>query len=1198
MSLDLALVISGDASGARQAVEQTSTGVRGLGNDAKQMSAAMQAANDQAAASSRAATEALIGQTTAQRNLQAAVASFAGVRQPTDDAGYRQRAADIAAYGAGLDQLRAKYNPLYAAEVAHLRNLAEIDRALKVGALTETEHADAVRRAAAAYELQVAGLDQVAGRALAAKLQLEEFSRMAAQARDAQRADAAQLQVNQLLGVRDPNAMAGSARASAAAFLDMPDDAPKNIALASHEMTNLTFQMNDIVMMLASGQSPFTMMMQQGSQVTQILGQRGLGEVLPAIGSALTSLISPTTLFLAGITAAGYAGYYAFRMIVPEARETEDVLQSLTDATRELEDALKRAEKGGRDMARGISVPVARTLADMEADQAREQLIAGGRQIFGDVMGSASFMSQILPKELIGRYQTLGPIYDAVMQLNEEAKNGVPNIERYQRSLSNIAGDSSVADSIRERAGELLKESGILAQLYRDWAAYTNRLDEARQRGPLIGGEDELARNKYLDDQRNAIRDAQRQFEADMLGLTARSPQERAAAARASEAARDVAGENDDVRRDRIELSGKRALIEAEHELAEAQKERLRALDETLAGARLDAELVGKSSAEVARLRMEHELLAEVRREAAANNVQVDEAEIQRIRKVAAEVGKLRALQEGRDLLRSQQEDMLRLRVEQQLVGTSDAMRERTLAQLEAERSIRQIGLDPNGREAEGIRRNAVALADMTLELERQAGAWDMVRSAGEQAIDSFIDKLSEGDWKGALKALGDDIFKTALQLNVANPLKNWIFGGNNPTGMDLGAGVLNRLFGGADAGAASAVSSLFGGQSVGAMSVNAGSVIVTGSIGVGGGLGGLMQNVTRLLSGGNDNTAGGDVASRIWSFFSGKGLADHQVAGIMGNIGAESDFNPSALNPSSGAFGLFQHLGSRLTGLGAGADLGRQLEYAWQELQTSEAGVLRKLLSATDVRSATGAFAGFERAEGWSRANPEGIALWERRLDTAQQALDRFSGTTGSAAQGVDALGKGATQLGSGLNQFGNALSQFPAAPAGGGGGLGGLLSGLLGIGGGNPSLSPAAWAVVSSGGMTGLFDTGGWTGSGGKFEPAGIVHREEYVFSSEATRAIGVRNLDALHNAARRGFAEGGFAWDRAGTYGATGGSSPAWTSQFMSSRPAVVRLIVEEGPMFRTTIRTESEDVAVEVVRATEVAREDRYQNGAPR
>jgi hypothetical protein len=50
--------------------------------------------------------------------------------------------------------------------------------------------------------------------------------------------------------------------------------------------------------------------------------------------------------------------------------------------------------------------------------------------------------------------------------------------------------------------------------------------------------------------------------------------------------------------------------------------------------------------------------------------------------------------------------------------------------------------------------------------------------------------------------------------------------------------------------------------------------------------------------------------------------------------------------------------------------------------------------------------------------------------------------------------------------------------------------------------------------------FAQGGFTGNGGKMQPAGVVHKGEYVFSKKATDRIGAGNLESLH----RGFANGG--------------------------------------------------------------------------
>ena len=53
-----------------------------------------------------------------------------------------------------------------------------------------------------------------------------------------------------------------------------------------------------------------------------------------------------------------------------------------------------------------------------------------------------------------------------------------------------------------------------------------------------------------------------------------------------------------------------------------------------------------------------------------------------------------------------------------------------------------------------------------------------------------------------------------------------------------------------------------------------------------------------------------------------------------------------------------------------------------------------------------------------------------------------------------------------------------------------------------------------------SGWFATGGYTGDGGKYEPAGTVHKGEFVMTKEATKRIGVDNLYRM----MRGYASGG--------------------------------------------------------------------------
>lgn len=60
------------------------------------------------------------------------------------------------------------------------------------------------------------------------------------------------------------------------------------------------------------------------------------------------------------------------------------------------------------------------------------------------------------------------------------------------------------------------------------------------------------------------------------------------------------------------------------------------------------------------------------------------------------------------------------------------------------------------------------------------------------------------------------------------------------------------------------------------------------------------------------------------------------------------------------------------------------------------------------------------------------------------------------------------------------------------------------------------------SGGGYVGGYASGGYTGDGGKYTPAGVVHRGEYVITKEATSRLGIGFLNHLNYG--RGYASGG--------------------------------------------------------------------------
>lgn len=137
---------------------------------------------------------------------------------------------------------------------------------------------------------------------------------------------------------------------------------------------------------------------------------------------------------------------------------------------------------------------------------------------------------------------------------------------------------------------------------------------------------------------------------------------------------------------------------------------------------------------------------------------------------------------------------------------------------------------------------------------------------------------------------------------------------------------------------------------------------------------------------------------------------------------------------------------------------------------------------------------------DGIRSALDDGKITWEEIGDIAVSTLDKI----------IDKL----------LNDLPDALAGLTTGGTGGGGGILGLLGGLLGIGG--SSLSPLASNAIANG-LGGLYASGGFTGKGGKNDPAGIVHKGEFVFSAEAVKAYGLANLEAMHRGAK-GYSAGG--------------------------------------------------------------------------
>ncbi|NTA10745.1 phage tail length tape measure family protein [Agrobacterium tumefaciens] len=606
-----------------------------------------------------------------------------------------------------------------------------------------------------------------------------------------------------------------------------------------------------------------------------------------------------------------------------------------------------------------------------------------------------------------------------------------------------------------------------------------------------------------------------------------------------------------EARRTRLELAEQE--ISAETITAEAARVRNRVIGETIAAASLQASdmkaeaetrqrlnsLVASgaiTSADANRMLQEEVTLRPLIAAAAA----AEGAEKERLNKTIADLkGGYAALaeQEKRasvmEYMRGQNDKLEQLRLEKVLITENETTRGRAMSLLEAEQKIRSMGLSTTSREAGQIRDLALEQANLTREIEKQGQAWDRVSLAGEQSIDSLVDGLLDGDINGALESVAKDITGMFSELAIKNPLKNAIMGTDFSTLSDAGGlgGIVSRLFGGQTKDPAALVSGAMG-QSVGSMSVSAATVMINGSVvgGLGGASSGILgaanSNVTGSVTStgtavdlasslvGSSETAnrldinsflskGGvdiDAAQTAWcAGFVNSALKQIGVDG-SGSLTANSFMNwGSAVDPSKILRGdvLVQSRG--LSANQSGGHVG----FATGQSRMTGGQLQLEMLSGNYKNSV---------GTGWVNATD----IQARR---ATEALGSLAGASGTATQGLGALGAG-------FDQFGKNLSGlFPSAPSAGGGGGG--LSGFLGNLWGNLTNGAGTqWAGIASGAISGgLFSDGGWTGPGEAKDVAGVVHADEFVFSKKAVQKVGVGRLDAMHKGLLRGYETGGY-------------------------------------------------------------------------
>ncbi|TJV51160.1 MAG: hypothetical protein E5Y01_16365 [Mesorhizobium sp.] len=529
-----------------------------------------------------------------------------------------------------------------------------------------------------------------------------------------------QQDLNARFGIGRP---VNSARASAEVFANAPTGG--NPRLNSYQLQGLGYQANDIVTMALLGASPGQIAFSQGGQILQNLqmGEGGIKGSLSAIKStaadaakATIAFLGTTGLIATGFGAAAVAAGAFYLLTRDKAKSLDAALKGNKQAIIDVADAYGIAGLKADDFGKKSKLAAA-AAARTSNDDLRKSAAQAGKEALSQLT------TFITPGRTGSGYfgptqSEFKPFNDAIQKLNAGVRAGHPDFDTFEKDVQAVVDKNP---GLQGTADKILGITTAAAQAWREISKTSDVLDKLSkirlpEKGILPKGAagDELAAAEIAAKNR-----ADRQFAADQLSLNAKSPQELAAAARARAGATFNSDETAGMRSNRIELAGKQALLEAEHQLKEAEDQRQRSILQTVAAAKLDADTVGKSTAAVEAAKFESQQLAEVREEAARNGIR-SEAEFQKyygksvelIRQEAAEYGKLIALQEARSTINQQQQDIELGKTELATINDNTLARNRAIEAARTEQEIKRLGIPLYGAEAEAMRKNTAALSD------------------------------------------------------------------------------------------------------------------------------------------------------------------------------------------------------------------------------------------------------------------------------------------------------------------------------------------------------------------------------------------------------------------------------------------------------------------------------------------------------
>lgn len=264
------------------------------------------------------------------------------------------------------------------------------------------------------------------------------------------------------LDASDAESGAAAARAAIGTITGSAANANKPLQLNQQQLANVQYQLHDIATGLLSGQSPFTVMTQQGLQLTQVFGEgQGLMGVLKAVGGGIVGFLSnPLTLAVFGIAAASTAVGALWQALTGSGElAAERALQrhkqwveEIAAAYPKAEAALKRYQDAARNLPRGVAL-----------DETTQQIAAYQGQLKEATATLDHFAWQI---DRVANQAGLSSTDRQMQDLLHRFQQGEISVTDLRNGLAQIHISSDMSASTRRFLEDLQGAAGTAAQLW------------------------------------------------------------------------------------------------------------------------------------------------------------------------------------------------------------------------------------------------------------------------------------------------------------------------------------------------------------------------------------------------------------------------------------------------------------------------------------------------------------------------------------------------------------------------------------------------------------------------------------------------------------------------------------------------------------------------------------------------------------